>query len=94
MTHIVTNVNDNERIDNYLINVLNKSRSKIQNLIKNGNIRVNNKNIKSSYILKQGDIVDIDEIKEEQISAKPEKIDLDIVYEDDEIGRASCRERV
>ena len=85
MTHIVTNVNDNERIDNYLINVLNKSRSKIQNLIKNGNIRVNNKNIKSSYILKQGDIVDIDEIKEEQISAKPEKIDLNIVYEDDDI---------
>ena len=72
----------NERIDNYLIKILNKSRSKIQNLIKTENVKVNNKIIKNSYIVKQNDNI---EINEQPLSAKAEKIDLDIVYEDDDI---------
>lgn len=75
----------NERIDNYLIKVLNKSRSKIQNLIKTENVKVNNKIIKNSYIVKQNDNIEINEIEEQPLSAKAEKIDLDIVYEDDDI---------
>lgn len=75
----------NERIDNYLIKILNKSRSKIQNLIKTENIKVNNKIIKNSYIVKQNDNIEINEIEEQPLSAKAEKIDLDIVYEDDDI---------
>ena len=75
----------NERIDNYLIKVLNKSRSKIQNLIKTENVKVNNKIIKNSYIVKQNDNIEINEIEEQPLSAKAEKIDLDIVYEDYDI---------
>ena len=75
----------NERIDNYLIKILNKSRSKIQNLIKTENVKVNNKIIKNSYIVKQNDNIEINEIEEQPLSAKAEKIDLDIVYEDDDI---------
>lgn len=75
----------NERIDNYLIKILNKSRSKIQNLIKTENVKVNNKIIKNSYIVKQNDNIEINEIEEQTLSAKAEKIDLDIVYEDDDI---------
>lgn len=75
----------NERIDNYLIKILNKSRSKIQNLIKTENVKVNNKIIKNSYIVKQNDDIEINEIEEQPLSAKAEKIDLDIVYEDDDI---------
>lgn len=75
----------NERIDNYLIKILNKSRSKIQNLIKTENVKVNNKIIKNSYIVKQNDNIEINEIEEQLLSAKAEKIDLDIVYEDDDI---------
>ena len=75
----------NERIDNYLIKILNKSRSKIQNLIKTENVKVNNKIIKNSYIVKQNDNIKINEIEEQPLSAKAEKIDLDIVYEDDDI---------
>lgn len=75
----------NERIDNYLIKILNKSRSKIQNLIKTENVKVNNKIIKNSYIVKQNDNIEINEIEEQPLSAKAEKIHLDIVYEDDDI---------
>lgn len=75
----------NERIDNYLIKILNKSRSKIQNLIKTENVKVNNKIIKNSYIVKQNDNIEINEIEEQPLSAKAEKMDLDIVYEDDDI---------
>lgn len=75
----------NERIDNYLIKILNKSRRKIQNLIKTENVKVNNKIIKNSYIVKQNDNIEINEIEEQPLSAKAEKIDLDIVYEDDDI---------
>ncbi len=75
----------NERIDNYLIKILNKSRSKIQNLIKTENVKVNNKIIKNSYIVKQNDNIEINEIEEQPLSAKAEKMDLDIIYEDDDV---------
>ena len=75
----------NERIDNYLIKILNKSRSKNQNLIKTENVKVNNKIIKNSYIVKQNDNIEINEIEEQPLSAKAEKMDLDIIYEDDDV---------
>ena len=40
---------NNIRLDNYLIDKLDSSRSKIQKLIKNNSILVNDKNTKSSY---------------------------------------------
>ena len=59
------------------------SRSKIQNWIKNGNVRVNDNIEKPSYITKEGDTIvfDVPEVKNPQVS--PEKTDLDIVYEDE-----------
>lgn len=73
------------RIDNYLINVLNFSRSKIQKMIENGYIKVNNNTIKNSYTLKENDIITVNEYKETVINSKPEKMNLDIVYEDDDV---------
>ena len=77
--------NGGERIDSYLISSLDKSRSKIQSMIKNGNILVNGNVVKSSYIVKDNDLIDIADVVEEVISANPEKMDLDIVYEDDDV---------
>ena len=73
--------NGNERIDLYLAKLLDVSRSKINKL----NIKVNGKEVKNSYIVKENDIIEIPEIIEEQIKAEPEKMDLDIVYEDDDV---------
>lgn len=78
-------VDKNVRIDIYLIEKLNLSRSKIQNLIKNKEILVNDKEVKNSYILKDGDIITVHDIEEEQLEVLPEDIPLDIVYEDSDV---------
>jgi len=77
---------ENIRIDNYLIDKLQESRSKIQKLIKNNLVLVNNKTIKSSYIVKEFDIINVLDTKTDvKKNIKSEKIDLDIIYEDDDL---------
>lgn len=70
------------RIDKYLIDLLGVSRSKIQKMISNGNVLVNGKVIKNSYIVRVDDEIKVDEYIEDT-SVLPEKMDLDILYEDD-----------
>ena len=74
----------NIRIDKYLEQNTEYSRSKIEKLIKDGNILVNDKPVKKSYTVKADDIIDINYVDEE-INIEPEKMDLDIVYEDDDV---------
>ena len=75
---------DNIRIDQYLMEELDISRSKIQKSIKEGLVKVNNIVIKNSYKVKINDEIDY-EIIEEKMDVKPVKMDLDIVYEDDDV---------
>lgn len=76
---------ESTRIDAYLIKKLNLSRNKIQNMIKEQQILVNDKPIKNSYSLKKGDNIIAEEYVEEEMKAIPEKMDLDIVYEDEDV---------
>ncbi|OLA93380.1 MAG: hypothetical protein BHW63_02030 [Mycoplasma sp. CAG:611_25_7] len=77
-------VNENNvRLDVYLTNNTELSRTKIQKLIKEGNILVNNKVCPSNYKVKEKDLIEIENICDENIDTLPEKMDLDIVYEDD-----------
>ncbi len=76
---------NNIRLDQYLASNLDYTRSKIEKLIKEKNILVNNKETKKSYMLKENDVISIKEIKEEVMNVMPEKMDLDIVYEDDDV---------
>ena len=85
MQEIKIETDENKRIDSYLIEKLNLSRSKIQTMIKNKQILVNNKETKNSYVLKNGDIITSEEYVEEEMKAVPEKMDLDIVYEDEDV---------
>ncbi|MEO0129808.1 MAG: RluA family pseudouridine synthase, partial [candidate division WOR-3 bacterium] len=74
------------RLDQYLyISGIGLSRSLIQKLIKQKKVLVNNKPVKCSYRVKEGD--EIYAIFELQTSPeiKPENIPLDIIYEDDDI---------
>lgn len=75
----------NIRLDIYLSKILDFSRSKITKMIKDNYILVNDKKIKSSYILKENDIITIDDYEEEPMDVVAEDIPLDIVYEDDDI---------
>ena len=70
------------RIDKYLIYLLNISRSKIQKLIDSNNIKVNGKDIKNSYIVRVDDEIIVNDIIENN-EILPEKMDLDIIYEDE-----------
>lgn len=74
-----------ERIDSYLSSKIDYSRSKIVKMLKDGIILVNGVKVKNSYILKEGDTINIGEFKEEEMSLEPENIPLDIVYEDDDV---------
>jgi len=74
---------NNIRIDKYLMEQLDISRSKIQRMIDSGSILVNDSTIKNSYSLKIGDNIFVDDEYSEDVDIVPENIKLDICYEDD-----------
>ena len=76
---------DGKRIDSYLSEKLDFSRSKIVKMLKNNVILVNDLPVKNSYIIKSGDTIKIGEYSEEDMNLEPENIPLDIVYEDDDV---------
>ena len=75
---------ENDRIDTYLSKVLDVSRSKVNKMLDEF-VLVNGKNVKSSYKVKEGDKIEVLDYVEEELSFEPEKMDLDIVYEDEDV---------
>lgn len=79
-------VNDNGgRIDKYLSDHTEYSRSMINKMIDSNFILVNNESVKASYKVKEKDIIQIVEGFKEETDIIPVKMDLDIIYEDDDI---------
>ena len=78
--------NGGERLDKTIINIDDSlSRMAVQRLIQEKKILVNGKCAKSSYIVKEKDIILIIKEEAKQTSLKPEKIPIEIIYEDDDI---------
>lgn len=78
--------NFDTRLDKYLANqIKDTSRTKIQEAIKEGYVSVNEKKEKASYRVEEGDLLDVRLPIPEPPDIEPEKIPLDIVYEDDEL---------
>ncbi len=79
--------NDNIiRIDQYLAEKEGKyTRTLIQKMLTEGKILVNGKEKKASYKVKSGDIIEVEELDTRTLEVVPEDIDVDIVYEDDDI---------
>ncbi len=73
---------DKERLDKYISLKTDISRSKVQNLIKNNKVFVNDKTEKESFKVKYGDVIEINDDLDFSINVDPENIPLDIVYED------------
>lgn len=73
------------RIDQYLMEHTEYSRSKLQKLMQDGVILVNGNTVKNSYRVQVDDIITIEEFEEELLNADPEDIPLHIVYEDEDI---------
>ena len=81
---MIVDIND-VRIDRYIADNTDYSRNLILNLIKNGDILVNDSKIKPSYKVKQGDKITINNVKTDTEDITPWDYPLDIVFEDDDI---------
>lgn len=76
-------VNDDIRLDNFLAEALNTSRSQVTKMIKNKEVLVNGKIVKPGFLLKSKDEVVVNHALLD--NTLPEKMELDIVYEDDDV---------
>lgn len=79
---------DNTRLDVYLSDLYEGiSRSKIQNAIKSGKVLVNNQIKKPSYVLKESDNVEFENlIEEKSLNIEPENLPIEIVWEDENMA--------
>ena len=81
---VIKEENNSERLDVFLTNNLNESRNFISKNIKNGNITVNDKVVKSGYSLRTNDVIKIKDLTVDT-SIKAEDIPITILYEDEDI---------
>ncbi|MBS1494816.1 MAG: RluA family pseudouridine synthase [Bacteroidetes bacterium] len=81
---VVPNVTTKQRIDKYIAGfVENASRTKVQKAINLGQVTVNGELVKSNYIVKPEDEIDIELQVDEHGDILPENIPLNIAYEDE-----------
>lgn len=77
---------NNIRIDKALaVRFKDVSRSHLQNLIENGSVKVNDKDVKSNYKLKINDKVSVEIPEPVNLTVEPEDIDINILYEDSDV---------
>jgi len=73
----------NLRIDKFLaLHLADLSRSHLQKIISAGNVRVNGRTVRPSYLLKPQDRIEVCIPAAETTDLVPEKIPLNIIYED------------
>ncbi len=78
---------DNERLDHYLAEELNEiSRTYIQKLIKDGNVTVDGKYKKPSYLVKEGESILAVVPEAEPLRIKAQNLPIDIVYQDESLA--------
>jgi 23S rRNA pseudouridine1911/1915/1917 synthase len=86
MVYLVDEDSVGIRLDIYLSNNLKEyTRSYIKKLIDDKEISVNDKIVKSGYSLKLNDKIVVNKVEPVLSDIQPKKIDIDIIYEDDDI---------
>ncbi len=83
----IENENVGQRLDVFLSNFFNEfTRSHIKNMIEDGNVLLNGQKVKSGTKLKQNDDIIVLDCEVKTLDATPQNIDIDIVYEDDDLA--------
>jgi 23S rRNA pseudouridine1911/1915/1917 synthase len=74
------------RLDIYLQDLYPKySRSRLQEWIKKGRVKVNGREAKASLVLKGGEAIEVEPMELKALRATPEDLPLEILYEDDDV---------
>ena len=75
-----------KRLDAYIASKNEEiTRTSAQRLIEQGNVLVNGNKQKVSYKVSEGDVIDIEQPKAQEIELKAQNIPIDIIYEDNDI---------
>ncbi len=82
---VVVKEETNVRIDKYLGENTEFSRAKIAEMIKRGDVLVNGKVVKPSFVVSEDDKIEVPEVIQRESTIEAENIDLEILYEDDYI---------
>lgn len=78
--------NQQMRLDKYLAEQFpEQTRSYLQKLIKEGEVLVNGKTVKAGFQLSKGNEVSVNIPEPKELDVEPQKMDLDIVYEDEDV---------
>ena len=86
MDFVVTENDAKLRLDQFLAKRFPEySRSRVQQLIRSGYVRLNEQTTRPRQIVRSGDKIDLTEPPVEKIDARPESIPLDILFEDEDI---------
>lgn len=80
----VPNIKEKQRLDKYItVFIENATRTKVQKAINRGNVLVNGNFVKSNYLLRPFDEIEIELPVPEKQDILPENIPLDIKFEDE-----------
>ena len=85
MRYTVDTGSAGKRLDAYLGEITDLSRSAAAKLIESGAVTVGGKKVEKKYQVKEGDEVDVTLPEVEEYEAEPENIPLDVVFEDSDI---------
>ncbi|MBQ8042636.1 MAG: RluA family pseudouridine synthase [Clostridia bacterium] len=86
MKYIIDNEYVGMRIDKVLSLINSEyTRSYIQKMLDEEKITLNGSDVKSSYKVKLGDVIEVGDIEIKQVDVLPEDIKIEIVYEDDDV---------
>jgi 23S rRNA pseudouridine1911/1915/1917 synthase len=81
----VKEIEEGKRIDIYIAENTDISRTSVQRLIENQQILVNGKKVKVSYKIQNNDEISIQEEEAKEISLEAQEIPIDVLYEDNDI---------
>jgi len=75
----------NKRIDVFVSERFDLTRSSVQKMIENNNITVNNLNKEKNYKIKSGDVIEISLTEPQEINIAAQDLNLDVLYEDEHL---------
>ncbi len=85
MLHVVTADQAGKRTDLIVASLAGASRSQVARSARNGAVLLNGAPAKPSAILEEGDLLEFDVPRPPPLVARPEAIELEIIYEDEDL---------